>query len=122
MPQDGTVQAAPAQHPSWCDPGECTFTRDHPYGAHQSAAQIIAAETPSGTVIETHLTSLFKGVVPSPLLVMELTDDDSATPYLLTLPQARRLRDALAHLLIIAAPEGQAGTTPLAATSTAPPT
>lgn len=122
MPQDGTVQAATPPHPSWCDPSECTTAHDHPYGAHQSAARVIAAETPSGTVIETHLTSLFKGVIPSPLLVVEFTDSEgSPTPYLLTMPQARRLRDAITHLLTIAAPD-RAGTRPLATTSTAPPT
>ena len=121
MSQDCTAHAATPTHPSWCDPGECTTIRDHPYGAHQSTAYVIPAETPSGTVIETHLTSLFKGATPNALLVMELTDaDDDPTPYLLTLPQARRLHDALAHLLTIAAPD-QAGTAPRAVTSTLPP-
>jgi len=104
MSQDYTAHAATPTHPSWCDPGECTTIRDHPYGTHQSTAYVIPAETPSGTVIETHLTDA----------------DDDPTPYLLTLPQARRLHDALAHLLTIAAPD-QAGTAPRAVTSTLPP-
>ncbi len=78
---------------------------------------MIAADRPSGTVIETHLTNLFKGIVPSALLVMELTDsEDVPAPYLLTLAQARRLRDALTHLLDLAALDT---TPPLAVPATA---
>jgi hypothetical protein len=100
MPEHGTVHAARPAHPSWCDPSECTTIRDHPYGAHQSVSQVIASEAPSGTAIELHLTSLFEGVDPSPLLLVEFAGrEDDPTPYLLTLPQARRLHDALAVLL-----------------------
>jgi hypothetical protein len=107
MPQHGTVQAARPTHPSWCDPSECTTLPEHPYGAHQSASQVIASEAPSGTAIELHLTSLFKGVDPSPLLLVEFADcGDYPTPYLLTLPQARRLHDALAVLLTTTAQPG----------------
>jgi hypothetical protein len=116
MPKDGTARAADRSHPSWCDPGECTAVRDHPYGAHQSASQVIAPEAPSGTAIELHLTSLFRGVEPSPLLLVEFADRaDEPVPYLLTLPQARRLRDTLADLLT-AAGQGQADAVPAAAT------
>jgi hypothetical protein len=122
MPQDGTVHAASRTHPSWCDPGECTVLRDHPYGAHQSTALFIAPEAPSGTAIELHLTSLFKGADPSPLLLVELADrEDDPTPYLFTLPQVRQVRDALSNLLSIAPPD-RAGTGLRPATSTAPPT
>jgi hypothetical protein len=76
--------------------------RDHPYGAHQSASQFVGAEVPSGNAVEAHLTSLFRGIDPSPLLVVEFADTtDDPTPYLLTLPRA--------------------GTKLLTATSTAPP-
>jgi hypothetical protein len=100
MPEHGTVQAARRTHPSWCDPSECTAVHDRPYGAHQSTSHFVAPDTPSGTAIELHLTSLFKGVDPNPLLLVEFADsEDDPTPYLLTLTQARRLHDALAVLL-----------------------
>lgn len=100
MSQDGTPTTTPS-HPGWCDRHECDTPRLWPYGQHRSAAQVVPADQTSDTVIALHLTSTIAGLKPRTVLMMELSmaDDDRPALYPLTLPQARRLHDAVGHLL-----------------------
>lgn len=93
---------AAASHPAWCDPGEHDASCSH----HQSVSYVVPADPASDTVAELHLTSTFRGLKPSTVLMLELTmaDDDRPVRYPLTLAQAGRLHEAIGHLLVASRP------------------
>lgn len=115
MNQDDTFTSI--SHPLWCDPSCCTIIESHPYGAHQSASQVIPADPPVETVVELHLVSTMRGIAPQTLLMLELDLDrdpdrdataqfgyaakasDDPAVYPMTLRQARNLHAALGKLL-----------------------
>jgi hypothetical protein len=75
-----------------------------PYGCHQSASHVVAADPPVTTVAELHLVSTMPGLAPHALLLLDLEQPrNSPMLFPLTLKQARELCASLEKLLAAAA-------------------
>jgi hypothetical protein len=92
MTEDGTPAATPS-HPIWCDRTVCTVS------SHQSASMVVPADPPVSVVAELHLVSTMRGLSPDTLLMLELSIDEEASVFPLTVTQARQLHAALDKLL-----------------------
>jgi hypothetical protein len=101
MTQDG-MPASAASHPLWCDQSTCSIAESQPYGSHQSASHVVPEDPPVDVVVELHLVSTMRGLSPDALLMLEFGVDDDATPFPLTLGQARQLHATLDKLLATA--------------------